>query len=90
MRLVEREQGDVNCSLVSVVLGMMGVTWDCLLSFLTTKGTMVGFPQWGHNCQLRESTFSRLKNTFFLSWLSMQPRAVFELVVKLLNFGSDP
>ena len=42
MRLVEREQGDVNCSLVSVVLEMMGVTWDCLLSFLTTKGTMVG------------------------------------------------
>ena len=47
MRLVEGEQEDVNCSLVSVVLGMMGVTWDCLLSFLTTKGTMVGFPTLG-------------------------------------------
>lgn len=44
MRLIEGEQEDVNCSRVSVALGMMGAIWDCLLSSLTTMGTTVGFP----------------------------------------------
>jgi len=32
-----------------------------------------------------KSTFSRLKNKFFLFWISMQPEAIFELAVKMLN-----
>ena len=44
MQLLEGEQEDINSSLVSVVLGKMGVIWYCLPSFLITTGTMVGFP----------------------------------------------
>lgn len=45
MRLVEGGQEDVDRSLVSAVLGRMGVTWDCLSTFLITTGTTVEFPK---------------------------------------------
>lgn len=44
MWLVEGGQEDVACSLVSTVLERMGVTFDCLPTFLITVGTTVEFP----------------------------------------------
>ena len=43
MRLVEGGQEDATRSLVSVAQGTMGEIGDCQFSFLTTRGTMVGF-----------------------------------------------
>lgn len=45
MQLVEGGQEDVDHSLVSAVKGRMGVTWDCLSTFLITTGTMAEFPK---------------------------------------------
>ena len=45
MQLVEGGQEDVDHSLVSAVKGRMGVTWDCLSTFLITTGTTAEFPK---------------------------------------------
>ena len=86
MQFVEGGQEDVDRSLVSAVLGRMGVTWDCLSTFLITTGTMVEFPKLEPQLSTERLTAAELAlrhrpiranggNAYPLSWLQFRVKA---------------